>query len=192
MPENLKEALKGFQIYTSQHPQEFINEARNHSIQLSTDERNNLRERIAGTSASDKVQNFSEFAFLPEAGKAVRFEDLLNFRGTAAHEALHALNAEKGFIAENDPQFDELYKLAVDRIMELNTPETLGWLSKYIVHDKNGKLVPDAGKEELFCDLGAAILVGEAAPKHVDTPLLQSLFRELNEYMSAKFRSKEW
>ncbi len=192
LPENLKGALKGFQIYTSQHPQEFVNEARNHNIQFTSDERDNIRTHIAATCFEDRVQNFSESFFLPETRETRRFDELFNLKGTVAHEALHALNAKQGFLAEEDPKFDELYMLAVKRIMDVNKPEELGWLSRYIVHDKDGNLVPDKGKEELFCDLGAAILVGEVAPKLVETPLLQSLFTELNEYMSARFRSNQW
>lgn len=190
LPNYLQDALKDYQIYTSVQPGEYINEARNHGIQIEAEDRQQLRGHVAFTDRLAHTQNFSEYMTPQELSwHPFAFEGMFNFRGTVAHEAEHAWDERLGDSSQTDPEFDRRYQLGVDRLMSVNTPETIGWLTNYVVFDDQGNLKSGPGKAELFADLGAMALTGEAANKFVDTGLLRALFRVLNEYCEPRFKS---
>lgn len=150
-----------------------------------------VRAHMALTDGISHVQNFSEYVFIKELGKAIRFEQVNNLRGTVAHESEHAWDNKLGNPSKNDPEFDRLYQLGVERLKEVPDHD-LAWLTTYVVRDVQGKVNANPGKEELFADLGALAVTGEVSNKNVDPLLLKSVFRELNEYVEPKFKRGKW
>lgn len=190
LPKYLQDLEVEFQIYVTPHPEAFLLELRNHGVDLDLQSRNQLREHIAETDVVGRLQNFSERFYIPEARRTFEFQELYDIKGTAAHEGLHIWD-EQLKVTETDIEFDRLYRKGVERIMTVNSPESLGWLANYVKFDKSGNLLQD-GKEELFADLGAIAITGGPANKLVDSNTLKFLFRELNKYVEPKFKTGKW
>lgn len=200
LPPNLRNLLKPYQIFTARTADDFLLQLRNNAEQsvVDPDSRSEVRSHPAMTDSELKLQAFIEWQKSPKdspfGGRYVHFTETHNLKGTVAHEAEHANDAYLGHPSQNDSEFDRLYKEEAGKVLDnIISPNQLGWLAYYIRLNQDSKrLEPEKGKEELFAELGAIVITGEAAAKNVNPQVLVDLFPKTYQYLKGKIQSGEW
>ncbi|MBS1955823.1 MAG: hypothetical protein JST89_16685 [Cyanobacteria bacterium SZAS-4] len=195
LPKQLKEALLPYQIYTSQIPEEFINECRNHpgvSIK-EVEERNNVRGHFALTDTENHLQGFSEWHKNPTAGRLVHISEIANVRSTIFHEAEHALDAKLGHPSSNDPEFERRYQLGLARVRsQALTEDERNFISIFAPPKGSDEEEFNYSKSEAMAEFGAYFHTGSMGNRLIPAQRVLALFPELAQYVNQKVQAGEW
>ena len=190
--------MKEYEINGAKTMDDLIAHNRNRSDLAITDldTRNEFRHHFAVTDTQARAQTFIEWqkspVDSPYHGKYVHFTEMMNLRGTAAHEAEHANDEHLGYPSLKDPEFDRLYQEEAGQALEqVKASPDLEFLSYYARIGADGKLDPPAGKQELFAELGAIAVTGEMADKASAKDLVAN-FPKTYKYVYDKIQSGEW
>lgn len=92
----------------------------------------------------------------------------------------------------SDKTFDELYHLAVERIIQDYDPERLGWLGQYVPITIGGRLDADKGKREFLLDLLFLRTKAEPTPTGVFKQDFVDFFPELTAYTTDRLDCGGW